>query len=260
MSNWYEDKESAVFVSDDDEPYMDYHDVPNGSVMNEMPYTWYPLQEEDQDLAMHEEFGNPREVKEELEQEKESTHKRGFNMRKKQIESFTERLDKVANQIEENWEEYGMTKREAYDICLGIDRVADAIEDSEHEDMEEIDEEEAEAITMERDGDEPYLDYYDEGGVLDNQQDADEDYMDHYDRADAEDQFDYPLEGETGEELQGHPKKDSSSRNWYEDSKTSSSGNWYGDSKTSSSGNWYEGGGSSKTASRRSDWSGNWYE
>lgn len=289
-------KESAIYRSDLDEPYMDYYDIPDAQRLNET-FTWYPddrgdddfgsVEEEGEDVQMIEEFGKgvdyyrdkfdynyPFDEHDALSEEKQdqsqrySSHhanmnKRGSNMTPDKIFSYTSRLDKVANDVENNFRDYGMTEKEAYNVCYRIDKAAERLE-RVAQDLER----DKEAITIEQDGDEPYLNWYNVGGTVGDTQDPDEPYMDLY-NDDRGAQFSEPLEGETAEELRNNPPEapvTASSDNWYAERKrqasTSSSSNWYEERKASQTGqsNWYEDRTSSDQEKTSGDASKNWYE
>lgn len=259
MSDEFKKDSAAYYYDDDEREYIKYYDVGEAKMLNE-PQTWYPNIGEDQDLSMTEEFGDPERLHRNLEQEgkQSSLSGKGFvmNKRARQMYSFVDRLDNLANDIEQNHRKYGMSEKDAYNVCLRIDKLAETLEEEAEEAEEEaeeevMNEEEKDSIVMEQDPDEPYNDHYDIGGTMDNSQDPDEPYMDWYDEEKGN-EFDNPYEGETGEELMGHPEREASSGNWYEDGKTSSTneeGNWYEGDKTSSSDNWYDS--KKKNGSRR---------
>lgn len=272
-------KTSDVLLQDEDEDFLQHYDYPDAMTMND-PATFYPSQDTEQSVSLHslfrispvlreekkeEESGEEPEPESELESDRESfvsSHLRGSEMLSmKQAKSYTSELDKLADDIESNFSEYGLNRREARDICYRIDYLSDKIERTAAKKKE--------AVGIETEEDEPYMDWYDVGGVVDDQQDADEPYMDQFDVADAENQFGAPLEGETERQLKNSPPMDqveetprqASEDNWYERSKREASGdNWYERSKrqdrtSSSDDNWYE-----RSKKKSSETADNWYD
>lgn len=91
---------------------------------------------------------------------------------RRQVVALTQKLDKIANAVQENPSSFGLSKKAAYNFCLTTDTVSDQ--------LEELAGVEREGNTLKRDPDEPYMDTFDEAGVVDNQMDADEPYMHEY--------------------------------------------------------------------------------
>jgi hypothetical protein len=299
--NWYQrGKESAAYYyEEDEEGYMKYYDVSDGAEISDSK-TYFPVQEEDEDLSMTKEFGDPEAIRQNIlrsvsngdkiykdnlkrllqhpdiknssQSKRSHMHPRGVKMSRRRVVAYIDRLDSLANDLEYNHAEYGLSKRAGEKLAFEIDKIAEDMEDKKEEAteeaMEEVEEEDKESIVMEQDPDEPYNGYYDIGGTMMDSQDPDEPYMNWYDEEKGN-EFDNPYGGETGEELMGHERRESSRSNWYDREKSSSSqsgSNWYEDrktSKTSSTGsdasNWYD---KRKQSSRSEsgEESSNWYD
>lgn len=105
-------------------------------------------------------------------------------LKKANVLSLTQRMDKLATMIQENPSKYGLSAREAYQHAYDLDRVSDRLERMIGDDRD--------ADVIEHENDEEYMETFDEAGPVDNQMDADEPYMDHF-RDDTFDQLiDHP--------------------------------------------------------------------
>lgn len=145
---------------------------------------------------------------------------------RKEVLAYTKRLDTLAGDVQENWREYGLNKKAAFDFCLQVDTISDRLEKIAGVDKR--------ADVLEQDADEPYLKYYDIGGVI-NPADADADekeYMDEF-SDDTDNQFEVPQEGETSQEL----KNKASSTDYWNDREASGTDYW-DDSRTASDDYW----------------------
>jgi hypothetical protein len=79
---------------------------------------------------------------------------------------YTARLDRIAEEIESNWKELGLTQKQALEFAFEIDKVS-----------EEIVRESKAASVIQGDADEPYMkEHFDSAGVVDGG-DGDEPYM-----------------------------------------------------------------------------------
>lgn len=139
-------------------------------------------------------------------------------LKKSAVKTCTDRLDKIANDVQENWRSLGLTKKAAFQFCYKVDKISDHLER-----MAGI----RQSDVLQKEDDEPYMDNYDLSGdeAPGGQRDPDEPYMDHF-LDDTGDEFGGPMEGETSEELQG--TKDAFEDNWYDGSDKEAS-NWYED-------------------------------
>jgi len=168
---------------------------------------------------------------------------------KREIIAYTKRLDKIATEVQGNWNSYGLSKKAAYDFCLHVDSLSDRLERLVGLDRQ--------AKTLETQPDEPYMDQFNQHGVQDGEGDTDEPYMDHM-KKDPHGQFhEETLEGEPQSEL-----SNTKSASWYrfaddadeeekkEEEKKEASTDYWGESKTSSTDDYWN---DSKVAGKDSD-------
>lgn len=137
-------------------------------------------------------------------------------LKKASVKKCTKRLDKIASEVQSNWQDLGLTKKAAFNFCLKVDQISDHLEKMAG--MDPI------SDVLEMEDDEPYMTNYETGGAAPGEREDDEPYMDHF-LDDTGDEFGGPMEGETSEELQG--TKDA----WWDDVDVESSwndeDNWY---------------------------------
>ena len=156
-------------------------------------------------------------------------------LKKASVKKCTNRLDKIANEVQNNWQDLGLTKKAAFNFCLKVDQISDHLEKMAG--LDPI------SDVLEMEDDEPYMENYETGGAAPGDREDDEPYMDHY-LDDTSDEFGSPMEGETSEELQG--RKDAWDDDWDDfDQDVDVESSWYGQDEDT---NWYD-----KEAS-------NWYE
>jgi hypothetical protein len=134
---------------------------------------------------------------------------------RKQVKALTQRLDKIANHVESNFQSFGMSKKAAYDFCMYIDQTSDLLEDGARE-----------STTLERDDDEGYMDSFDTpNGPIETE--PDEPYMDNFED-DTDDQVvkDDDLVPMTDGDWHAEA---GSEDNWYDkaSSEDADEGNWY---------------------------------
>ena len=164
-------------------------------------------------------------------------------MHKKQALRYTQRLDALANDVQENWKAYGLTKQAAYDFCFQVDKMSDRIDEiagidrqsEEHLDLRDEHDRAGEHpagkndrdFMDHREPDEPYMDHYDMEGVLEGL-DPEDGYMGEFSHSEDAGFKDGPLEGE--DPLEGHKRRQRASQNnWYDRSASSrnTGGSWY---------------------------------
>lgn len=158
-------------------------------------------------------------------------------MRRVSAKEITARLDKIANLVEERYAQLGMSRREAYDFCLYLDKTSDLIEEEEL-----LEEEDRDAAVLIREEDEPYMDTFENAHEPIIVQE-DEPYMDAFE----EDPHTQLIEDEELTPLSDGTEI-TAGGNWYEQpSQRSASLNY----------NWYDAPTARRASSRRQ---GNWYE
>ena len=87
-------------------------------------------------------------------------------LNRKQAKALSTRLDKIANHVQSHFNEMGLSKKEAYDFCLYLDKTSDVLEHK--------------ATTLKRDEDEDYMDSFNAPDGV-HERDEDEDFMDTFD-------------------------------------------------------------------------------
>lgn len=86
---------------------------------------------------------------------------------------YVGRLDRIAHELEHNYEDLGLTRKQALDFAFEVDKIAEEVEEQAKSDF--IEEKKKEAATLKSDGDEPYMRDHFDANV--NEHDADEAYM-----------------------------------------------------------------------------------
>jgi len=150
---------------------------------------------------------------------------------RKQASFLTRRLDKIANHVQANYPQMGLSKKEAHDFCLYIDKTSDSLDS-------------VTANTLLREEDETYMDTFDsphEPHVTD----TDEPYM----RSFENNPHTQLVEDDDLTPLNDGDWEVDASHNWYasededEDESVESSFNWYAEDEeeesVESSFDWY---------------------
>ena len=128
-------------------------------------------------------------------------------LKKREVVAYTKRLDKVADDIQENWKRYDLSKKDAYNLCLQVDTLSDKLEQLVGVDKK--------SDVIERDEDEPYMDYFDDDV---HERHPEDDHIDNFELGDDAWSHQETLEGTPQGELTGGERTAS----WYSGGDTSS--------------------------------------
>lgn len=168
---------------------------------------------------------------------------------RKEAKQYAAKLDSIANEVQENYAQYGMNRKAAHAFCLNLDRVSDSLERLVH------------AVA---DTDFPETDLEDFSYNYDIADDVEA--STYLTEADLEEYDDILEDVEVYDDLEDGVEHFASTQesNWYTRSKSANApaSNWYEASKNKTATNWYEESKTSKTnrqASRGVSLSNNWY-
>lgn len=125
----------------------------------------------------------------------------------KQAAVLTKRLDKIANYVQRHYDQFGMSKKAAYNFCLYVDQTSDHLEKV--------------ATTLERDPDEPYMDSFntpkspvemepDEPYMMEYDNDRDDQLMEDDDLTPGNEEGEWVAEGGYWDD------REATGSNWYE--------------------------------------------
>lgn len=163
--------------------------------------------------------------------------------KRRTILAYASRLDKIAEEVENNFTAYDLTQKQAQDIVYQMDSLADRMMESHGIDPQALSEG-REALVLDRDSDEGHIDTFDGKAVL--ERDDDDQYvMDHFEGGSNSDEFSHPIidgidtdlveasDDDDDEECTCGKNKKKDDDDDDDDSKESSS-NWWEESKKSS--------------------------
>lgn len=122
-------------------------------------------------------------------------------MNRKAAKQLVVRMERVANYVEANYRKLGLSKKEAYNMCMTLDRMADVLDEGELSSWTPEYEEDLTPASPDRDPDLEiqsdevlYMNHYNAPSELEEGDEDEDSYMDAFNGSDYDNVHDYALE------------------------------------------------------------------